>query len=158
MENEPATATRTRLFPHSAGARTISGVFASWAAAQPLNAAKLCDEWGVAIRRFVELFGDVDVTAIDGDMVADFRDAMQRLPSRPKRDVATLPLLKQIERAAAEQLPRLAGPTVAKLVSGVRVTLGYACDPLRILRAYSDEAGHLFRHEAGHHSGAKPAI
>jgi len=24
--------------------------------------------------------------------------------------------------------------------------------------AYSDEAGHLFRHEAGHHSGAKPAI
>ncbi len=125
---------RPRLFPISVEARTISGVFELWAAAQPPNATKLIDEWRVAIRRFVQLFGDVDVSEIDGDMVADFRDAMEKLPTRPKRLVVALPLLQQIARAETENLRRLSGPTVAKLVSGLRVTLAYACDPLRIIR------------------------
>ena len=129
-----AALVRPRLFPISVEARTISGVFALWAAAQPANAKQLCDEWRVAIRRFIELFGDVDVSGIDGDMIADFREAMEKLPTRPKRNVAALSVLQQIEHADNENLPRLAGPTVAKLVSGLRVTLGYACDPLRIIR------------------------
>jgi integrase len=110
-------------------------VFRAWSAAQPPSAAKLCDEWGVAVRRFVELFGDVHVAAIDGDMVADFRDAMFRLPSRPEHEIRALPLLDQIELADRDGLRRLSGQTVTKLVSGIRVMLGYACDPLRIIRA-----------------------
>jgi len=133
-EARPETA-RSRLFPVNVEGRAITSVFETWAAAQPSNAAKLCDEWGVAIRRFVELFDNLDVSDIDGDVVADFRDAMHRLPSRPKRDVGVLPLMEQIAHARANELKLLSNPTVAKLVSGLRVVLGYACDPLRIIRA-----------------------
>lgn len=125
---------RVRLFPVTSEGRTLSAVFDAWSAAQPRDSAKLCDEWGVAIRRFVELFGDIAVTEIDGDMVADFRDAMFRLPSRPRHDIGALPIMKQIELAAEDGLPCLSGPTVAKLMTGLRVVLGYACDPLRIIR------------------------
>lgn len=137
--NEPtgteiSASERSRLFPVSCDGRRISQVFASWAATQPLEAKKLVDEWGVAIRRFLELFGDLDVAEIDPDMVIDFREAMRRLPSRPKKAIAALPLLEQVELAQQKNLRLLAGPTVAKLVSGLRVTLEYARDPLRIIR------------------------
>lgn len=69
--------------------------------------------------RLVEIFGDIDVTEIDSGMVMDFRDAMRGLPSRPKRAVAELPLLEQIEVARRDELPTLAGPTIGKLLSGL---------------------------------------
>lgn len=125
---------RERILGQPGRARTISQVFEAWAGGQPLESKKLCDEWRVAVRRFVELFGDQHVTAITSDMVLDFREAMRRLPSRPKRTVAALPLLEQIEVARSNGLRCLSGPTVGKLVSGIRVTLGYACDPLRLIK------------------------
>jgi integrase len=128
-----AAPTRPRLFPIEEGGQTLSKVFERWAAAQPPEANKLSDEWRVAVRRFVELFGDLHVAQIDSGMVRDFREAMARLPSRPRKEVVALPLLEQIKLAKAENLRTLMGPTVAKLVSGIRVTLQYACDPLEII-------------------------
>lgn len=121
---------RQRILATPASARTISKVFDAWAATQPPESKKLCDEWRVSIRRFTELFGDVDVADIDRDMIIDFREAMMRLPSRPKHAISCLPLLEQIDRARDEGLPLLAGATVGKLVTGLRVTLEYAMDPL----------------------------
>lgn len=134
VEADSTSLFRERILGQSGRARTISQVFEAWAGEQPLESRKLCDEWRVAVRRFVELFGDKDVTAITSDMVLDFREAMRRLPSRPKRAVAALPLLEQIEVARRDGLRCLSGPTVGKLVSGIRVTLGYACDPLRLIK------------------------
>lgn len=125
---------REQILGESAKARTVAQVFEAWAAAQPRESHKLCDEWRVAIRRFVELFGDLDVADITSDTVLDFREAMRGLPSRSKRAIAALPLLKQIEVARRDGLKCLSGPTVGKLVSGLRVTLAYACDPLRLIK------------------------
>ncbi len=124
---------RQRILATPASARSISKVFDAWAATQPPESKKLCDEWRVSIRRFAELFGDIDVADIDRDMIIDFREAMIRLPSRPKRSISCLPLLEQIDIARDQDLPLLAGATVGKLVTGLRVTLEYAMDPLRLI-------------------------
>lgn len=124
---------RDRILAAPTSARTINDVFEAWAATQPPESRKLCDEWRVSIRRFVELFGNVDVADITRDMIIDFREAMKRLPSRPKRSISCLPLLEQIDIARDQQLPLLAGATVGKLVTGLRVTLEYAMDPLRLI-------------------------
>jgi len=71
-------------------------VYEDWAAKQPASVRKRCDEWRVSIRRFAKIFGDIDVADVDRDMVIDFREAMARLPTRPKKHVACLPLLDQI--------------------------------------------------------------
>lgn len=71
-------------------------MYEDWATKQPASARKLCDEWRVSIRRFAKLFGDIDVTDVDRNMVIDFREAMARLPTRSKKHVACLPLPDQI--------------------------------------------------------------
>lgn len=134
---------RQRILGKAADAATISEIFEVWADAQPAESKKLVDEWRVAIRRFVELIGDHDVRAITKDMIMDFRDTMYLLPSRPKKAVAVLPLLDQIEIARNEQLKCLSGPTVGKLVSGIRVTLAFACDPLRLITDNPGETVHV---------------
>lgn len=129
----PNSDLRERILGQTGKARTLSEVFEAWTAEQPSESRKLCDEWGVAIRRFIELFGDRDVSEITTDMIVDYREAMRRLPSRPRRAVAQLPLLEQINVARCDGLRCLSGATVGKLVSGIRVTLAYACDPLRLI-------------------------
>jgi integrase len=124
---------RKRIMPEAVNVRTLSEVHEHWASKQPLSATKLCDEWRVSIRRFVELIGDLDVRQITGDMIRDFRDSMGELPSRAPRELTALPLLEQIDRARERGLKKLSGATVAKLVSGLRVTLDHACDPLRLI-------------------------
>ena len=124
---------RQRIMGMPTGAMTISQVYEDWAAKQPASARKLCDEWRVSIRRFVELFGDIDVVDVNRDMIIDFREAMARLPTRPKKHVACLPLLDQIDVARDQDLPLLAGATIGKLVTGLRVTLEHAVDPLRLI-------------------------
>ncbi|HUD91476.1 hypothetical protein [Sphingobium sp.] len=66
-------------------------------------------------------------------MIIDFREAIARLPTRPKKNVACLPLLDQIDVARDQNLPPLAGATIGKLVTGLRVTLEHAVNPLRFI-------------------------
>ncbi|HEX8402905.1 MAG TPA: hypothetical protein VF628_14535 [Allosphingosinicella sp.] len=80
------------------------------------------------------MFGDVDVAQVSSDMVRSFRDAMRRMPSRPKKDIAALDVRKQIAVAREKNLRTLQGPTIGKLVSGIRVTLAHAVDPLRLIK------------------------
>ena len=134
-EGVSSPSTRLRLFPVADTSVTITGVFDAWAAAQPAHAAKLCDEWRVAVRRFVSLFGNVEVANIDSDMIADFRDGILQMPSRPARAIAALPVMDQIKRAKDDGLNCLSSASVAKLTSGLRVALDFACDPLRIIRS-----------------------
>ena len=124
---------RQRILGTPSSAMRISEVYEDWAARQPAASRKLCDEWRVSIRRFVELFGDLNVAEVNRDMIIDFREAMSRLPTRPKKEVACLPLLEQIDVARERDLPLLAGATIGKLVTGLRVTLEHAVDPLRLI-------------------------
>ncbi|MFN3725998.1 MAG: DUF6538 domain-containing protein [Allosphingosinicella sp.] len=125
---------RELILGDAANARTISEVFEAWAATQPPDARKLVDEWRTAVRRFTQLFGDVDVALVTSDMVRSFRDAMRRMPSRPKKEIAELNVRDQIAIAREKNLRTLQGPTIAKLLSGIRVTLAHAVDPLRLIK------------------------
>lgn len=126
---------RELILGDAASARTMSEVFEAWATTQPPEARKLVDEWRTAVRRFTNLFGDVDVAQVTSDMVRSFRDAMRRMPSRPKKDIAELDVRKQIAIARDENLRTLQGPTIGKLVSGIRVILAHAVDPLRLIKS-----------------------
>ena len=124
---------RQRVLGEHAEARSLAEASAAWAASRPPEDAKLVDEWRTSIARFVELHGDVDVALITKDMVKVYREALKGLPARPKASVKRLPLLDQIEEARQHNLPTLAGPTVAKHMSGLRAVLDYAIDPLGLV-------------------------
>ena len=125
---------RAAIYGESTKARTISEVFEAWADTRPLEQAKLVDEWRKAVSRFVALWGDVEVAAITDEMVEGYRDALQALPSRARKDIAALPILDQIRIAREERLACLSGPTVAKSVSGLRVVLKFAKEKLKMIR------------------------
>ncbi|MBN8814129.1 MAG: site-specific integrase [Sphingomonas sp.] len=128
------TELREAIFGEAVKARTISEVFQAWTNTRPREQAKLVDEWRKATNRFVALWGDVEVAAITDEMVEGFRNALQSLPTRPAKDIASLPILDQIRIAREKDLPRLSGPTVAKSVSGIRVVLEYARDKLKLIK------------------------
>lgn len=111
---------------------TITEVFADWTTHAPRE-RKLVDEWRLAIMRFVALYGDLPVDQITSKMVRGFRRTLAKLPSRAPKDVASLPLLEQVELAAAESLPTLAPDTVNKALSAVRVMLEHAKEELELI-------------------------
>lgn len=125
---------REAIFGEAVNARTITEVFQAWADTRPREQAKLVDEWRKAISRFVALWGDAEVAAITYDMVEGFRNALQHLPARAPKKMASLPILEQVRLARENNLPCLSGPTVAKSVSGIRVILEYARDKLKLIK------------------------
>src|SRR5690606_31254535 len=66
---------------------------------------QLIQEWNLAVRRFVSMFGDIDMGEIRPQMVRDFREKLLELPSRAKKSIKVLPLDDQAEIAASEGLP-----------------------------------------------------
>lgn len=81
------------------------------------------EEFEVATRRFVELFGDIDVNKINRTHARDFREKLRLMPKRPPNDVKQLPIVKQIEWASKNNHPVLSKDTVAKLVGGLKSVL-----------------------------------
>jgi integrase len=80
-------------------------------------------EFQVAVDRFIELFGDVEVAKISRTHARDFRDLLRQLPKRPPNDIRQLPLRDQVEWARDNKHPVLAKDTVAKLVGGLKSVL-----------------------------------
>jgi len=108
----------------------LSSVFEEWAAAQlkgkKVAADKTVDEWRRNIGQFISVHGDVDVRDITARMVREFRKIAQRLPVKPKKHIASLPIRDQIQIAADEDLPTWQPATVNKALSAIRVTLEFA--------------------------------
>lgn len=110
----------------------LSQAFEAWAAHEERD-PKLVDDWRNATRRFVELNGDLPVNRITAKMVRHFRRTLSGLPSRPKKAVGGLPLLKQVEIASEQSLSTLVPATVNKALSCIRVTLEFAKEELEII-------------------------
>lgn len=85
-------------------------------------------EYQVAVDRFIELLGDKGIEDITKQDVAEFRNLMEQLPARPKRNVAELPLRQQIAHAQEHSLPRLSAATVKKLGRTLSAVLGLAVE------------------------------
>lgn len=85
-------------------------------------AVKTVGEFKAVVRCFIDLFGDLDVKAIDRALAQQFRTELMRLPKRG-RGFKGLSAKKLIEKADAENLPRIAAATVANKVGGFQAVL-----------------------------------
>ncbi|NUB42999.1 tyrosine-type recombinase/integrase [Fertoebacter nigrum] len=89
---------------------------------KPITAGSV-EEFQVAVDRFIELFGDLDVNRISRTHAKGFRDLLRQLPKRPPNEIRQLPLQDQVDWARENKHPVLAKDTVAKLVGGLKSVL-----------------------------------
>lgn len=117
---------------HSATTKTLSVLFSDYKTAllrrEPKKGPARITEYTPAIERFIALLGDKPIEAITKKDVAEFRNLLEQLPSRPKEDVAELPLRQQMVVAHETHLPLLSLATVKKLTRGLSAVLGQAVD------------------------------
>lgn len=106
---------------------TLADAFELWKQAKNISGPnKAADEFATVLSRFEELCGTSNLSMITTEMVEFFLEEIARLPSRPKKSVADLPLAKQISTAAEKGLPTLLPPTVGKHLAVVRRVLAVA--------------------------------
>ncbi len=112
--------------PTAAGP-TLGEAFEEWKRRKKVvGKHKTADEFKTAIERFELLCGTTDVTLITTEMVETFGEMVAKLPARPKKAIAALPLLEQIAQATADGLPTLQAPTVGKQITAISAVLGVA--------------------------------
>ena len=111
---------------------TLSVLFKSYQDAllrrEPKKATARIAEYTPAIERFIEFLGDKPIDSITKQDVAAFRNLLEQLPTRPKQEVATLPLRQQVAVTQEQGLPRLNLATVQKLIRGLSAVLAHAVD------------------------------
>ena len=90
------------------------------------NAQARLADYSSTVSKFSAYFPGVCVTKITKRMVAEFMELLEKLPTRPKKDVKSLSLREQVERAERDSLPRLATATVNKQVQGISAVFTYA--------------------------------
>ena len=111
---------------------TVTQAFEAWRDYSKGRSRKpqLIQEWDLAVRRFVGMFGDIDMGRIRPQMVRDFREKLLELPGRTKKSIKALPLDEQAEVAAREGLPTLAPATVNKALSALRSITEHVIDKM----------------------------
>ena len=99
------------------------GRYTSEAHMQP----KTIKDFGTAIRRFVELHGDLDMHQIERRHVVGFKDMLLQLPVRVSGADKGLTAPELVEKYRGKVIPRLAPQTVnEKGLAALKATLGYA--------------------------------
>lgn len=93
---------------------------------KPIVPDKTADEWALACRRMELLFGPIQLHQITAQMIHDFRDVLAGLPSRPKAEVARLPLREQVLIAKKLKLKKLHPNSIKKQVTAVSTMLAAA--------------------------------
>lgn len=83
------------------------------------------DEFGSTIRRFVELFGDLPLTAVTRATIQGYRAYLAKFPTKAK-GAAKLTAQQLIAKAEAEQLPTLSPATVGNKLRALSAVLGFA--------------------------------
>jgi len=89
---------------------------------------KTVAEWTKAKKRFVEIFGDIKVSAVTRTHAQKFRDALRKLPKNPKKDIAKLPALEQIKEIEGKNHPLLKPATINKSLLWLKRMLNLAVD------------------------------
>lgn len=93
-------------------------------AEKPITESSLKD-YGTAIERFIDFFGDLEVERITRANAEQFRDLLRRLPSRPPNVVRELSVKEQADWADEHDHKRLTRETVAKLMTGMHSVIGF---------------------------------
>lgn len=110
-----------------AAGHPISEVFAEWRQASKAR-EKSKDEFGAAIRQFIDLFGDIAVELVTRSIVKQFRKALLQRPTRPSPEIRALPLREQIAIATAQSLPTVSPKSAKKALQGLKSVLAYAVE------------------------------
>lgn len=82
-------------------------------------------EYEAAVDDFIDFAGDVLVTAIDADMLYDYRDEAAKLPACMPRADRTLPFTERVKKHEATT-PKCAPPTIKKRIGALQALLTYA--------------------------------
>lgn len=107
--------------------RRLSEMFRKYVAESDIGGSAEHD-FGLGVRRFIELHGDIDVNAVSRRHVEDFRDVLRGMPSRPPNDIRKLPMVDQVLWAEKCNAKRFSQATINKNIGGVKVTLSFAFD------------------------------
>jgi integrase len=83
------------------------------------------DDYRASIMTFIELFGDVDVSAITRTLVSEYRVELPKLPANAKR-MKALTARERIERAERDGLPKIAAGTVRNRMRHLSAVLTFA--------------------------------
>lgn len=81
-----------------------------------------------AVKRFAEFTNGKDIRDITKNDVAEFRDLLLQLPSRPKAHVTAMPLLKQVEYVRVHDLPTISPSTAKKQLMALSAIFTFAIE------------------------------
>lgn len=121
---------------------TISQAFEAWrnyTKGRPRK-PQLVQEWGLSIRRFIAMYGDIDLGEIRAQMVRNYRDKLLELPGRAKHAIKALPLDEQAVIAARDGLETLAPATVNKSLSALRSVTEHVIEKMSHIALERNEA------------------
>ncbi|WP_394561820.1 DUF6538 domain-containing protein [Aquipseudomonas alcaligenes] len=122
-------------FEAKRAALTLSQVFDKWAEDKLLtdpHAGKTVKEFRGVVRRFQELYGDVEVRTITRSLVGEFRLALGKLPTKGE-GIRGLPAPQAIARAEAMGLPTASLPTVKKQLRALSAVFNFAVQRLEAM-------------------------
>lgn len=85
---------------------------------EPLRAEKRIDAYMTSANRFIEFIGQKAIEDISVADLANFRNLLEKLPSRPSKAVRLLPLQKQVE-AEGEKISQVRVENILKELSSV---------------------------------------
>ncbi len=89
---------------------------------------KTLDETAKSVRRFVEIVGDKDVTAIVSADLVHFRNTLLKLPKSKQKAIRSLPIDKQVKLAETKGLDTLSPSTVKKDMRLVTLVFNHAVE------------------------------
>lgn len=141
----------------------LSYVYAKWAEDKRLNDGaenrsvnKTTGEYGTAIRRFIELYGDLSVDAITPAHVQEFRESLAKMPARPK-GLKGKTVHELIETAELNELPTLSLTTIQKQLKCLATILNFGRQRLGLIEVEPVSASGITKRlsKAAHKQNAK---
>jgi len=118
----------TSSMPVDPEGETLTGMFEKWKVAEK-RPLKTINEFGRHVRRFVEIHGDLPVTALTKRNVVTFKEMVAQLPARMKHKTRKLPVPKIIELFKDDmEIKRVSPAAVQKMMRAINAVLGYAVE------------------------------
>lgn len=123
---EPTICVRAAV--QSSGEDTLSAAYEGWKKARP-PVASTDREYSYAVRRFIELHGDMRIEDIRRPHVREYREALQVIPARRSGELrkADLPALVEWSEKNPDA-PRLQPSSINKMLGGVQAISVWAHD------------------------------
>lgn len=111
--------------------KTLLECFEAYAKAKILDdgdnrsTRKTLDEFGSSLRRFVEIFGDLELTKLSRAVAQEYRSKLAELPVKTA-GTNKLTAQQLIDKAKAESLPLLSPATIRNRLRALSAVLGFA--------------------------------